>query len=146
MNTKRARTLLFWFFVGAGIGLVILILAGCEALDRAASDANDVAAVGRQVIDSPAGRLLPPDVRLYGSLAVSVVMAGAAGYKQWRLAQMSKTTKAIVRGIEAAERQPGDEATVGKVVNPVKVAIAAEMRDFGIYDAGNKIVDRLKIS
>ena len=143
MNTKRIRTFLFWFFVGAGVGLIIL--AGCEALDNAASDANDWAAVGRDALDSPAGRGLPADVRLYGSLAVSAVMAGAAGYKQWRLSQMNRTTKAIVRGIEAAEKQPGSEAT-GNPTNPVKVAIAAEMRRLGIYDTGNKIGERLKVS
>ena len=143
MNTKRIRTFLFWFFIGAGIGLVIL--AGCDALDNAASDANDWAAVGRQVIDSPAGQVLPPDVRLYGSLAVSALMAGTAAYRQWRLGQMNKTTKAIVRGIEAAEQTP-DGKPVSNPSSPVKVAIAAEMRKLGIYDAGNKIVDRIKLS
>lgn len=143
MNTKRAKTFLVWFFIGIGIGLVIL--AGCEALDNAATDANDMAAVGRQVIDSPAGQMIPPDIRLYGSLAVGAVMAGAAAYKQWRLSQMGKATKAIVRGIEAAEAQP-DGKPVGNPASPVKVAIAAEMRRLGIYDAGNKIVDRLKVS
>ncbi|KKN24059.1 hypothetical protein LCGC14_0898830 [marine sediment metagenome] len=136
---KRVRRFFFWFFLGAFIGLVILV--GCEALDRTVRDVNDWAAVGGDVLRSPPGRALPPDIRLYGSLAVSLLMGGAAAYEKWRLSQMSKTTKAIVRGIEQAESAGPDNPKL-----PVKTAIAAEMRKLGIFDIGNKLVDRFKTS
>lgn len=141
MDTKRARRFLFWVFAGMGIGLVIL--AGCEALDRFVTDANNVASTTKIILDSPAGQALPPPVGLYGGIATTLIMGGAAAYKQWRLSQMSKTTKAIVRGIEASGKPAGEEAG-----NPsqVKAAIAVEMRKLGVYDAGNKLVDRLKVS
>jgi len=141
MDTKRARRFLFWFFVGAGIGLVIL--AGCHEMDTAVRDANDWVAVGRDVLRSPIGLSLPPDIRLYGSLAVSLLMGGAAAYEKWRLSQMSKTTKAIVRGIEAFEE------TTPPASNPapsLKGSIAKEMKKLRIMDAGDKLVDRFKTS
>ena len=141
MDTKRARSFLFWLFVGAGIGLVIL--AGCEALDNAVQDANDWAVVGRDALDSPAGRGLPPDIRLYGSLAVNVLMGSAAAYKQWRLSQMGKTTKAIVRGIQAFEETT---PPASKPEPSLKGAIATEMRKLRIMDTGDKLVDRFKTS
>ena len=124
---------------------VITFAGSCQQADRIISDVNAVAGTGQAVLDSPAGQMIPPDIRLYGSLVISAVMAGAAGYKQWRLAQMGKTTKAIVRGIEAAEKQPMAEAS-GNPVSPIKAAIGTEMRRLGIYDTGNKIVERLKVS
>ncbi len=148
MDYERARRFFFW--VGVGMGLAVLIIAiashlpGCLEFNDAVQDVNTVATTAKTVLDSPAGKMIPPDLRFYGSLVVSAVMAGAAGYKQWRLAQMSKTTKAIVRGVEASEDQPG--AMKGNPTSPTKTAIAAEMRKLGIYDAGNKIVERLKIS
>lgn len=141
MNTERARKFLFWVFAGMFIGLVIL--AGCDALDQFVTDANNVASTTKTVLDSPAGQTLPPPIGLYGGIATTLVMAGTAAYKQWRLSQMSKTTKAIVRGIEAADRPASQNAG-----NPgqVKAAIAVEMRKLGVYDVGNKLVDRLKVS
>ena len=123
--------------------LAIITFAGCLEFDDAVQDVNTVATTAKTVLDSPAGRMIPPDVRLYRSLAVSAVMAGAAGYKQWRLAQMTKTTKAIVLGIESQQLMSRVDPE-----NPVtaKTAIAAKMRDLGIYDTGNKIVKRLKLS
>lgn len=125
--------------------LAIITFAGCLEFDEAVQDVNTVATTAKTVLDSPAGGMIPPDYRLYGVLALNLLTGGAAGYKQWRLSQMGKTTKAIVRGIEAAEAQPGCKTT-GNPGNPAKVAIAAEMRKLGIYDAGNKLVERLKVS
>ena len=140
MDYERAKRLMLWVGVGMGIGLVIL--AGCEAMDRFVTDANNVASTTKTVLDSPAGQALPPPIGLYGGIATTLVMAGAATYKQWRLSQMSKTTKAIVRGVETAHwKSMAEEAE-----NPTKTAIAVEMRKLGVYDAGNKIVDRLKVS
>ena len=141
MNTKRARTFFTWFFNGMLLGLIILI--GCEPLDKTIQDTNDWAAVGRDMLSSPAGRGLPPDIRLYGSLAVSLLMGGAAAYEKWRLSQMSKATKAIVRGIESYEE------TTPPASNPepsLKGSIAKEMKKLRIMDAGDKLVDRFKTS
>ena len=144
MDTKRARTFLFWFFIGAASGLLIIVgHISCTQLDKALSDANTIAETTQTVIDSPAGQLAPPDIKLYASLGASAVLAAAAAYKQWRLSQMSKTTKAIVRGIESADLQPLSEGQ-GNPSGSVKPAIAAEMRKLSVYDAGNKIVDRIK--
>ena len=125
--------------------LAIITFAGCLEMDEAVQDVNTVATTAKTVLDSPAGALMPPDLRLYAVLAMNLLTGGAAGYKQWRLSQMSKATKASVRGIEAAEKQPGGEPA-GNPTSPVKVAIGAEMRKLGVYDAGNKLVDRLKLS
>ena len=54
---------------------------------------------------------------------------------------MKKTTKAIVKGIEAAEKQQKPNPT-----NPIKTAIGKEMTAAGIFDRGNQFVDRLKIA
>lgn len=126
--------------------LAILTFAGCLEADEAVQDVNIVATTAKTILDSPAGQFVPPDIRLYGSLAISAIIAGAAGYKQWRLAQMGKTMKAIIRGIETAEQQPDGKPASNPAASPVKVAIGAEMRKLGIYDAGNKLVDRLKTS
>ena len=125
--------------------LAILTFAGCLEADEAVKGVDVVTTTAKTILDSPAGQFVPPDIRLYGSLAISALMAGTAVYKNWRLAQMSKTTKAIVRGIEAAEFAVG-AGDVDNPKNPVKTAIAAEMRKLGVYDAGNKLVDRFKTS
>jgi len=148
MNTKRARTFLSWFGVSMVLALFtltittcILGIAGCEAADKPVADINAVASGARELLDSPAGQMLPPDWRLYGGLATTALMAGTAAYKQWRLSQMAKTTKAIVRGVEASDKPDGTGNPL-----PLKAAIGKEMRKLGIYDAGNKLVDRLKVS
>ena len=59
---------------------------------------------------------------------------------------MSKTAKAIVRGIEKAEQQQPAAEAPSNPGSSVKPAIAAEMRKLGVYDAGNRLVDRFKLS
>ena len=149
MDYERARRFFFW--VGVGMGLAVFViaiashLAGCLEMDEAVQDVNTIAAAAKTALESPAGQLAPPDVRLYAALGLNLLMAGTTAYKQWRLSQMSKTTKAIVRGIEAAEQPAAAEAS-GNPNSPVKTAIAAEMRKLGVYDVGNKLVDRFKVS
>ena len=149
MRRTSKRAAIFWLLYFAAIlilvGGLVSTIAGCNEdqlvmADRIVTDANAWADQGRLVLHSPAGQTLPPDVRLYGTLATALVMGGAAAYEKWRLSQMSRTTKAIVKGIESAEK----EITVNPT-NPVKAAIALEMRKAGVFDVGNKIVDRLKI-
>lgn len=143
MNTKRAREFLFWWFLGLALALTFFaIMAGCEATDKPVADMNAVASGAHELLDSPAGQMLPPDWRLYGGLATTAIMAGAAAYKQWRLSQMTKTTKAIVRGIEAVA--PPGNPDPGALV--VKTSIGKEMRKLKIYDVGYDLVERLKVS
>ena len=54
---------------------------------------------------------------------------------------MTKTTKAIVKGIEKSADQVQTNPA-----NPVKEAIGKEMRAAGIYDQANQLVDQLKIA
>lgn len=125
--------------------LCLLIFAGCESFfttgDSIAEDANTVATGARGVLDSPAGQLIPPDIRLYGLLGISLISGLANAWQEWRNRTMKKTTKAIVQGIENAT----------KSTNPlpdVKASIAKEMRRQGgdqFYVKANRIVDQLKI-
>lgn len=122
--------------------------AGCEPehwqqADRIVHDVNAWAETGQGIIESPAGQTLPPDWRLIGGLATSLVLGGAAAYNKWRLNSMTKTTKAIVKGIERAE-MAGEGVAERNSTSPLKAAIADEMRRKGVFDAGNRIVDRLK--
>lgn len=123
--------------------LAIMTFAGCLEADKAVQDVNTVATTAKTILDSPAGQFIPPDIRFYATLALGLLAGGTAAFKQWRLKQMSKTTKAIVRGVE---RAVGGFAGNADNPLPVKSTIAAEMRKLGIYDAGNKLVDRLKTS
>jgi len=54
---------------------------------------------------------------------------------------MTKTTKAIVKGVEAAEKEQKPNPT-----NPVKAAIAGQMIQAGIYSQADDLVNRLKVS
>jgi len=54
---------------------------------------------------------------------------------------MTKTTKAIVKGVEAAENEQKPNPT-----NPVKAAIAKQMIQAGIYSNADDLVNRLKAS
>ncbi len=150
MSRRGQNAIVFWAVYSTllffGACTIAASCAGCseEVLlksDRIVEDVNQWADAGRQVLTSPAGRTLPPDFRGLVIGGVAVLSGAAAAYKQWRLSQMGKTTKAIIRGIEAADRKKPSNPT-----NLVKAAIGAEMRKLGIYDVGNKIVDRLKVN
>jgi hypothetical protein len=124
----------------------LLPLSGCtdEQLtqaDRTAADVNNLITAGQAILATPAAAALPPDWRLYGSLAVAAGSIIIGAYKQMRLTLMTKTTKAIVKGIEKSEDQVKTNPA-----NPVKEAIGKEMRAAGIYDQANQLVDQLKIA
>ena len=126
--------------------LLFLFSAGCEDFltsgDAIIQDANDVAAGARDLLDSPAGQLIPPDLKIYGLLGIGLINAVVIGWEEWRNRTMKKTTRAIVKGIE--QTSSPDKAT-----SEVKANIAIEMRKEGgdkFYARANKIVDRLKIS
>lgn len=125
---------------------VLCALCGCSEqqfsrADRTAADVNNLITAGQAILATPAAAALPPDWRLYGSMAVAAGSIVLGAYKQWRLTLMTKTTKAIVKGIERSEDQVKTNPK-----NPVKEAIGKEMRAAGIYDQANQLVDQLKIA
>ncbi len=134
-----------WFSV-ALLALVTLS-GGCTAaqrrsLDDAARDAVDSGKAVKQTMRTPAGEIVPEPVRSSILLGATLVEAlGLAwlktrkGQTQKQLNEHRKTLRSVVRAIEKA----GDVQTAD-----VKPLIRAEMKDAGIYDVGNKIVDELK--
>lgn len=129
--------------------LVVSLFAGCNEeqkskLDVAATQAEQITAGIRQVGDSPIGQLIPEEIKLWGLLAVILVEAAANGWQAWRSSNMKAATKAIVKGIEAA--QAASESPNPNPVIAIKSAIEDEMKAAGIYDSANKIVDSLKLS
>jgi len=126
------------------VGLSIGTNLGCDEFlqkgDEIIHDVNDVAASARVLLDSPAGQLIPPDLKLYGLLGIGLANGLIIGWEEWRNRQMKKTAKAIVKGIEQLDNP--DKA------NEIKANITNQMIKQGgqkFYDRANKIVDRLKI-
>ena len=128
------------------IFIVILFSTGCDEAqirraDRIVDDVNDIVTTGRIVLQSPAGALLPPDLKLYGAAAIAIASIVVNSWQKVRANLMKKTTKAIVRGIESAEQDQKPNPT-----NKIKEAIGTEMKLAGIYDQGNQLVDQLKVA
>jgi len=125
---------------------IIILLVGCEGFyttgDEIVQDANAVAVGARAVLESPAGQLIPPDIKLYGLLGIGLINAIVIGWEEWRNSTMKRTTRAIVKGIEKTSNPD-------KTAAEIKSNIAEEMLKQGgdrFYARANKIVDRLKIS
>ena len=128
--------------------IVILMFAaiGCDETqlrqaDRIVTDANSVVEAVGGMMQSPAGALLPPGFQLYGAAGIAIASIALNGWQQIRGNLMKKTTKAIVKGIEAAEKETKPNPT-----NPIKTAIAAQMIKAGIYSQADDLVNQLKIS
>jgi len=127
--------------------VVLCLLAfGCteqqlRQADRTAGDVNNLITGAQAILATPAAAALPPDWRLYGTLVLAAGSIVVGAYKQMRLTLMTKTTKAIVKGIEKSADQVQTNPA-----NPVKEAIGKEMRAAGIYDQANQLVDQLKIA
>ncbi len=126
--------------------LTLVTLSGCEDFwqkgDEIIQDANAIAGGARAVLDSPAGQLIPRDLKIYGLLGIGLINGIVIGWEEWRNERMKKTTKAIVQGIEQTSNPE-------KATSEVKASIANEMRRQGgdkFYAKANKIVDKLKIS
>jgi len=126
--------------------LLFVFSPGCDEFwqkgDEIIQDANDAAAGARVLLESPAGRLIPPDLKVYGLIGIGLINAAVIGWEEMRARQMKKTTRAIVKGIENTDNPD-------KAMSEVKANIAEEMRRQGgdkFYAKANKIVDRLKIS
>lgn len=132
---------IFWIAV-----IIVACIAGCEDFwttgDQIIQDVNDIAGGTRAVLESPAGLLIPPSIRLYGEIGVMLASGLVLTWQQLRNRNMKKTTKAIVKGIEQTVNPE-------KTTSEVKSNIANEMRKQGgdkFYARANKIVDKLKIS
>ena len=128
------------------IASLILFSTGCDETqlsqaDRIVTDANNIVAAVGGVMQSPAGALLPPGLQLYGAAGIALVSIALNSWQKVRANLMTKTTKAIVKGIEASEKETKPNPT-----NPIKSAIRQEMIKAGIYDLGNQLVDQLKVS
>lgn len=126
--------------------LSISLLTGCDEFwqrgDEIIQDANAVAGGAQAVLESPAGQLIPLDLKLYGLLGIAIINGMVIGWEEIRNRTMKKTTKAIVKGIE-------NTSSPDKATSEVKSNIAEEMRRQGsdkFYAKANKIIDQLKIS
>jgi len=137
-------------FGGLVAVLVVAMLAGCTAeqlagIDKAVSDANQVAAGVSQIGDGPAGAVMPGWIR--AALAAIGIVGGLA-VVTWqeirktglleKLASLTATSKAIVRGVdEAAKKNP-------EAVAEVKAEILTEMQRKGIEPEARQTVRNLK--
>lgn len=126
--------------------LCLLTFGGCDDSlttgDSIAKDANSVSTGAQAVLDSPAGLLIPPNVKYYILLGIGLINGAVFTWQEWRNRTMKKTTRAIVRGIEETDNPE-------KAVSELKANIAEAMRRQGgdkFYAKANKIVERLKIS
>lgn len=134
---------MYWSIICAAL---IVTPIGCDeeqirTVDRIVSDVNSVSTGARAVLQSPAGQAVPSDIRLMIELALGLVSAGTIGWQKWRSVIMTKTTKAIVRGVE--KTAPAGNPDV-QTNNLVKMNIQQQMIKAGVFDQGNKIVDKLK--
>lgn len=128
--------------------LIVALLLGCEDVLQKGDEivrGLDAAAGGTQaVLESPAGQMIPPDLKLYGLLGIGLANGLVIAWEEWRNKQMKKTTRAIVKGID---RTSNPDLALANT--EVKANIADEMRRQGgdkFYARANKIVDRLKVS
>ncbi len=136
------------------VTVLLILLAGClyfgpagcdkfwQKGDEIVHDVNTIAQGTQAVLESPAGRLIPPGLKVYGLIGIGLINAAVIGWEEIRNRQMKKTTKAIIKGIERTDNPQ-------KATSEVKANIAEEMRRQGgdkFYAKANKIVDQLKIS
>jgi len=145
---KYYPNLVYWLVVTGCliVGFSVGTNFGCneeqlKEIDQTVADANSIADAVSAALQSPAGALLPPGFQLYGAAGIALVSIALNSWQKVRSILMTKTTKAIVKGIEAAEKGNKPNPT-----NHIKDAIRTEMILAGVYDSGNQLVDRLKIT
>ena len=145
---KYYPNLIYWLVVTVCliVGFSMGTNFGCEEMqlermDRIVADANSITATGGLLLESPAGDMLPPVIKLYGAVGLALASIAVNSWQKVRSVLMTKTTKAIVKGIDAVEKQAKTNPT-----NPVKESIRTEMIKAGVYDRGNQIVDKLKLA
>lgn len=120
--------------------------AKSEVLDRIESDIDNTALLrqGAQAAKDVVGVIAESrggQATTYGAIAAIIASLGYNVYQKYTGGVMKKTTKAIVKGVEAADKQQKSNPA-----NPIKTAIGKEMVAAGIFDQGNQLVDRLKIA
>ena len=125
------------------MGLVTFI-GGCDEAqlrqaDQIVTDANSIVTAAGGLVQSPAGALLPPGFQLYAAAGIAIASIALNSWQKVRANLMKKTTKAIVKGIEAAEK-----VTKPNPTNPIKAAIAAQMKQAGIFSQADDLVNQLK--
>jgi hypothetical protein len=77
----------------------------------------------------------------YGPLAALIASLAVNFFQKRKGDLMKKTTKAIVKGIEASEKEITTNPT-----NPVKMAIAGQLKQLGIYSQADDLINQLKAS
>jgi hypothetical protein len=82
----------------------------------------------------------PGTAETYGAIAAIIASLGYNIFQMHKGGIMKKTTKAIVKGIELADKPKTNP------MSTVKKSIKAEMELAGIYDKGNQLVDQLKVA
>jgi len=129
------------------MGLVTLFaVVGCteeqiKQVDRTVADANDIVAGVAALLETPPARaFIPPDIQLYGAAAIAMTSIVFNGWQKIKGNLMKKTTKAIVRGIEVADKPKSNP------MSAVKKSIETQMKLSGVLDKGNKLVDQLKVA
>ena len=137
-------------FTFTAIIFSLATLAGCNEVqlrraDAVVEDVNTVTVGARAVLESPAGAAIPTPAREIAALAVTLASGGVAAWTEWRRRTMAKTTKAIVRGIEQVDRD-NRAANPTNPATAIKDRIALNMKALGVRDAGDRIVNKLKIS
>ena len=95
------------------------IFVGCTEkqiteVDRVAGVAQTATQAAQAVLNSPAGQLVPPDYRLYGSLGISAILGVLAFWEEHKRKLYKKATIEIVRGIDLAKR---DDANIRDAIN-----------------------------
>jgi hypothetical protein len=134
--------------VGLAACLALFTIGGCSdeqlrQADRVFADVNNAGRLTRTVAESPEASLIPPPIRLALEL---LGLSGAAAFGIWQKIRASKilerkqdlsvTLKAIVDAIETTDAR-GQDA--------VKPRIEDLMKERGIYDLANTIVDAYKV-
>ena len=133
---------IFWIIV-----IIVACFVGCNEeqllqVDEFARDVNEVATGTRTILESPAGAMIPTELKIFGVLGIALASGLVNTYQEWRNRNMKKTARAIVKGIE-------NTSSPDKATSEVKSNIADEMLKQGgdkFYARANKIVDKLKIS
>ena len=128
------------------ITVLMFAAIGCDEtqlrqVDQFVTDANSVVTAAGDVMQSPAGALLPPVFQLYGASAIALASIALNSWQKVRANLMKKTTKAIVKGVESAGK-----VSKTNPANQVKDSIRTEMILAGVYDKGNQLVDQLKVA
>lgn len=87
----------------------LFVYAGCTEVqlrqaDEVASAAMDVAGAAETVVNSPAGAVLPPDWRLYISLASALVLAAGNAWQSVRGKRTKAALEEVVAGNEAVKK------------------------------------------